>query len=122
MEQARLYNILINTNGDVCIVLKPLNPYKDEIQNPEILYDGGENAVLYRNPKFPVILDYIPEEQRKIIFEKDKILIAEYNIKTDVIENEYFAFVTRVKKMLDFGPDFVSREKLNKELSELGLL
>lgn len=122
MEQAKLYNILINPNGDVCIVLKPLIPYVGEIENPEILYDGGENAVLYRNSRNAIILDYIPEEQRKIIFGHKQILIVEYNIKSDVIEKEYFAFVTKVKKMLNLGQDFTTREELNNQLKELGLL
>lgn len=122
MEQAKLYNILINQKGEVCIILKPLSPYNGEIVNPEIIYDGGENAVLYRNETSTVILDYIPKEQQKIISSQDKILIVEYDIKSDAILKEYFAPVIKVKKMLDLGSDFVDRQTLDKELKELGLL
>ncbi|MBD5398581.1 hypothetical protein HDR60_03690 [bacterium] len=122
MEQARLYNILINPQGEVCIMLKPLSPYESEISNPEIVYDGGENAVLYRNNKDAVILDYIPVEESKIIFSADKILFVEYDIKSDSILREYFANLVKVKKLMDFGEDFVSREELDSQLSQLGLI
>lgn len=122
MEQAKLYNILINPDGEVCIILKPLSPYESDVLNPEIIYDGGENAILYRNETNPIILDYIPEVQQKIIFEREKILIVEYDIKSDNISKEYFAPIIKVKKMLDLGSDFVNRQTLDKELKSLGLL
>ncbi|MGN0929813.1 MAG: hypothetical protein ACI4N3_04190 [Alphaproteobacteria bacterium] len=122
MEQARLYNILINPKGEVCVMLKPLSPYESEVLHPEIVYDGGKNAVLYRNDTDSVILDYIPEEQAKIIFSKDKILVVEYDIKSESIKREYFVDVVKVKKLMDFGSNFVSREELDSQLNQAGLL
>lgn len=122
MEQARLYNILVNPKGEVCIVLKPLVPYESEVINPEIIYDGGENAVLYRSNSDAVILDYIPVDQAKVIFSLDKVLIVEYDIKSDSVVREYFAGLVKVQKLMDFGEDFVSREELDSQLSQLGLI
>lgn len=122
MEQAKFYNILINPNGDICIILKPVKPYIGMIDNPEIIYDGGDNAFLYRNSNSMVLLDYIPKEQQRLIFDKEKILVVEYDLEGDKVVNEYFAFVIKVKKMLDLGSNFVDRESLNVELKNLGLL
>lgn len=122
MEQAKFYNILINPNGDICIILKPVKSYIGMIDNPEIIYDGGDNAFLYRNSNSMVLLDYIPKEQQRLILDKEKILVVEYDLEGDKVVNEYFAFVIKVKKMLDLGSNFVDRESLNVELKNLGLL
>ena len=122
MEQAKFYTILQNPEGDICILLKPLNRYEGEVSNPEIIYDGADNAILYRNKEGVILLDYIPKDWQAKIFQKDSILVVEYDLAKNEVVNEYFVKIIKVKNLLDLGEDFVNRETLNAELKNLGLL
>ena len=122
MEQAKFYTILQNPEGEICILLKPLNRYEGEVSNPEIIYDGADNAILYRNKEGVILLDYIPKDWQAKIFQKDSILVVEYDLAKNEVVNEYFVKIIKVKNLLDLGEDFVNRETLNAELKNLGLL
>ena len=122
MEQAKFYTILQNPEGEICILLKPLNRYEGEVSNPEIIYDGADNAILYRNKDGVILLDYIPKDWQAKIFQKDSILVVEYDLAKNEVVNEYFVNIIKVKNLLDLGEDFVNRETLNAELKNLGLL
>ena len=101
-EQEKLYLIIVNNKGEKCIFLTPkklshLKPIK-----PEIVYDGGEHAILYRNTQETLILDYIPQPQRDIN-KLSEILVVEYDVKNKVIANEYMAKIISTKKIPDIS-------------------
>lgn len=119
--QAKLYNILTNPDGEMCIVLRLLVSYESKVEDDtaEIIYDGKEHAFLYRDDKESIIIDYIPKSEREKILSHKKILIVEYGIGSDDIQHEYFAVITKVSKIPSLNKSFLSREELKKELKEL---
>lgn len=97
--QAKIYMILTNLNNQKCILLTPNEVAKTTPQNPEILYDYGENAILYRNPNDTIILDYFPQSERKNLTELKQILVVEYDVKTKKPAYEYMAKITILNKL-----------------------
>lgn len=122
MQQAKLYNFLVNPKGEVCMVFKPSSPYSSNPKNPEIIYDGKDHALLYRDNDNLILIDYIPVDFHDTLFNIDKVLIVEYDIIENKISHEYFANVVKVKKMPKLNDNFVSRDCIDKELKSLGLL
>ena len=50
----------------------------DEPVKPIIIYDGKEHALLYRDPKHTIILDFIHPDARPLIAIAEEIIIAEF--------------------------------------------
>ncbi len=87
--QAQLYIILTNRDNEKCIVLTPNTPFKTVPENPTIIYDGNEHAILQRNNKENIIIDFIPKKDRSTIKNLKQILVVEYDVKTKTPTNEY---------------------------------
>ncbi len=101
-NQAKLYLIIVNDKGEKCIFLTPKEISKLKPIKPEIVYDGGDHAILYRNTQETIILDYIPQPQRDIN-KLSEILVVEYDVKNKVIVNEYMAKITSTKTIPDIS-------------------
>ncbi len=97
MEQAKIYMFITNDRGEKCLFLTPQAPYINKPENPEIIYDGGENAILYRNKNENIIIDYIPEKEKENLVNAKEILTVEYDIQTKKIINEYMAKIIKTK-------------------------
>jgi hypothetical protein len=113
MMQAVVYEIRTNEYGRLCAVMfPPEGGYPGEPENPQLVYDGGEHAVLYKNKETAVILDYINPAVREKLLGEPKILIAEYSRKEDRVIADYIAEVVAVKKIPDVGEGLVKPEDI----------
>jgi hypothetical protein len=118
VEQAKLYMLITNGKGEMCVFLTPPEPYKSEPDDPEIVYDGGENALLYRNPKDAVILDYIALDRRSELAAMKEALVVEYDPRALLITREYMAPMNMVKKMPALESHMVTKEELAQRLEK----
>jgi hypothetical protein len=75
-----------------------LFPYSQKPKNPEILYDGGQHAIFYRNEDQTIILDFINKDARLPLKKRKDIMIGEIS-EQGKIEHEYKAKVKQVKKI-----------------------
>ncbi len=99
LKQSKLYMILTNKDEEKCILLTPDFPYKNKPNNPEIVYDGKEHAILYRDQENTIILDYINKTEQKPLSSLKNILIVEYDTKTKKEIYEYIAKINIVTKI-----------------------
>ncbi len=104
--QAKIYMIISNDRGEKCLFLTPTTPYNKPAEHPEFLYDGKENAILYRTKDEAIIIDYIPEDKQKELLNIKTILVVEYDQLKDNITHEYMANITITKQIPDLGPNF----------------
>ena len=93
-EQEELYDILQNSSGDLLISIKARKHTPEE---PKIVYDGGEHALLYRNKGTTILLDFIHPEARKPMFYSESILVVEF--EGEDIAFEYEVPIRIVKKL-----------------------
>lgn len=98
-KNANIYLILTNTDNEKCIILTPNVLPVTEPKNAELLYDGGENAILYRNSNESVVIDNIPEIQRNDFLNLEQILIVEYDVVNDKPNKEYMAKIIKTKNL-----------------------
>lgn len=119
MKQAKLYNILMNQKGELCIFFKLSSPFISKPVEPEIIYDGKDHAILYRDSNTPILLDYIPSDFQAKIFSIKSILIVEWNIKTNSMAFEYIANIFKVKIMPNLPDTFISRQQFDEEFKSL---
>lgn len=94
IEQEKKFDILRNPAGDLLIVIRARI---DSEEKPTIIYDGGEHALLYRNEKHTVVLDYIHPAVRENLIKSVSVLVVE--AQGNSIVREYFAHVKTVKKI-----------------------
>ena len=113
-EQAKLYMVLKNTSDERCIFLTPEKPYPINQSDPEIIYDGGEHAILYRNKDNAIILDYYPESERSHLKSVKEILVVEYDVITNQPNNEYMARVSMVKTLPDITKGLITPKTQKK--------
>lgn len=118
-EQAKLYMLITNERGEMCVFLTPPEPYGPEPAKPEIVYGGGENALLYRNANDAVILDYIAEDRRKALAAMDEVLVVEYDPRALAVTREYMAAVKIVGRMPSLENSMVTKEELAHRLGEI---
>ena len=117
--QAKLYMLIVNEQGKMCVFLTPPEPYKPEPAEPEIVYDGGNHALLYRNPEDAVILDYIAEDMQARIADASEVLVVEYDPKLLLISREYMARLTKVAKLPYIEGRMLTREELKERLERI---
>jgi hypothetical protein len=119
MMQAAAYEIRTNEYGRLCFVLFPPDGgYPGKPENPQLIYDGGEHAILYKNKKTSVILDYINPAIRKKLLGEPKVLIAEYSRREDKAAADYAAEVVAVKKIPDVSEGLVKPEDIAEFLPD----
>ena len=93
-EQEGKYDILQNAAGEILIIIK----YREGgPENPRLVYDGGEQALLYRSRESAVLLDAINVNARKPLKSVDEILMVE--IEDDEVAREYTVPVRIVKSL-----------------------
>jgi len=91
------YDILQNKTGDIMFSVLER---EGEPDSPELVYDGGQHALLNRNNGHTVILDYINPNIRQSLAQAKEVLIAEHpkNDKKNFVR-EYMASVKIVKRL-----------------------
>lgn len=101
-EQEGRYDILQNAQKEIIIIIdyRPDEPYM-----PRLVYDGGANALLYRNRNNAVLLDAINVKAREPLAYADEILIVEISededkfAENDGVAREYKVPVRHVKSL-----------------------
>lgn len=98
LEQEELYDILTNDKGDVLIAIRSR---AGEPDRPQIVYDGGEHALLYRNKGLTVALDYIHPDVRETLASASSVTVAELDDdpNADEPQREYAVPVKRTKTL-----------------------
>lgn len=98
-KNANIYLMLTNTDKEKCIILTPNVLPQTEPENPELLYDGKENAILYRNNNESIVIDKIPENQRQDLLNLKEILIVEFDTANNKPNKEYIAQITKTDNL-----------------------
>ena len=104
-------------NGGLCVMLMPPPEYSHRIMQPSVLYDGGQHAVLWRNPDEAIILDYIPDQMRAKMKDANTIAVAEFDTKQRDIRAPYLAKIARVDAMPDLN--ILTEEELRAALRKV---
>ena len=94
IEQEKKFDILRNPAGELLIVIRARI---DSEEKPQIVYDGGEHALLYRNKESTIVLDYIHPMVRENLSGAHSVLIVE--AQGSAIIREYFATVKQTDKI-----------------------
>lgn len=90
------YDILQNAKGELLLIIKFIDSEPD---NPRIVYDGGETALLYRNRESAILLESISLKARVPLTQAESILVAE--VQDDDVAREYKVPIRIIRK-LDF--------------------
>lgn len=94
IEQENNFNILKNASGDLMILMRAR---MDNAVKPQVLYDGGEHALLYRTATNTIVLDHIHPQIRALLSKAESILIVEAQGQS--IVREYMTTVKTIKKL-----------------------
>lgn len=78
------YDILQNAAGEILIIIKY---HEGGPENPRLVYDGGDAALLYRSRESAVLLDEINEKARKPLKSVNEVLMVE--VEHDDVAREY---------------------------------
>lgn len=94
IEEETKYNILKNISGDLMILMRAR---MDAAEKPQIVYDGGEHALLYRTQNHTIVLGYVHPAVRKDLEHVENVLIVE--AQGSSIVREYYSKVKSMKKI-----------------------
>ncbi len=88
--------------------------------NPTLIYDGGEHAILYRNPEQAILLDYLAKEAKTELNSTPRVLIMEMGgEKMNEPVNLYTAEVKKVPMLPLKDDDFISFEAFLGEMDKM---
>lgn len=93
-EREGLFDIVRNVDNELLFCIRARAGVPD---HPRLFYDGSANAILRRDRKRAILLEYLPEDAQKLLRSLDIVLFAE--IMDDELEREYEALVTKVRKL-----------------------
>ena len=94
IEEETKYNILKNISGDVMILIRAR---MDDAVKPQVIYDGGEHALLYRSQDNTVVLGYIHPDVRLDLVNSSSVLVVE--AQGNSIVREYHAKLKTMSKI-----------------------
>lgn len=87
-------DIIQNGAGEIMFII---NAKSEDPENPRIVYDGGDSALLYRSKESAVILTNINEDARSALIKVKEVLVVE--IKDDDAYREYTVPMRKVKDL-----------------------
>ena len=90
----RLLRHIANGAGDLLISIRAR---AGEPDHPQIVYDGGKHALLYRQQGFSITLDFIHPDARAPLAHAESVLIVEF--EGGELVREYEVPVRIVKKL-----------------------
>ncbi len=91
-EHEGRYDILQNSEGEILIMIKQR---RGGPENPRFVYDGGNQALLYRSRESAVLLGDIAEEAHNPLKAVDEVLVAE--LDGEEVAREYMVPVRIVR-------------------------
>ena len=93
-DQESFYEVHLNKYDELMISIRAR---ENDPENPVLIYDGNNHALLYRTPQSSVLLDFIHPEVRPYLLNASQILIAE--TKNYQVVREYTVTCKRVKNL-----------------------
>ena len=93
-EQESFYEVHLNKYDELMFSIRAR---ENEPENPVLIYDGNNHALLYRTPQSSVLLDFIHPYVRPYLLNAAQILIAE--TKDYRVVREYTVICKRVKNL-----------------------
>lgn len=88
------YDLLQNGAGEIMIII---NGEDSPPENPRIVYDGGDEMMLYINKTRAFMLNNLTAEAQKAMLNVENVLVVE--VKDDDVLREYNVLVRIVKKL-----------------------
>jgi len=88
------YDILQNTAGEILIIIKY---HESDPDNPRIVYDGTETALLYRSRESAMLLEQINKKAREPLMGVDEVLVVE--VKDDDVAREYKVPIRKIRSL-----------------------
>ena len=83
-QQSSRYDMLQNAAGEILIIIE----YREGgPENPRLVYDGGDQALLYRSRESAFMLNSIANEARMPLKSVSEVLMVE--IENDDVAREY---------------------------------
>lgn len=93
-EDEGAYDILQNAAGEILIIIRYRNGGPE---NPRLIYDGGQQALLYRSRESAVMLNNINEAARQPLKSVSEVLMVE--LENDDVAREYMVPLRPVKNL-----------------------
>ena len=90
------YDLIENSDGELMLMIEYRKTGPD---NPRIVYDGGEKALMYRNKESSFMLNGITEKARPRLAGVKEILVVEISPASDDIGREYRVPVLIVRSL-----------------------
>ena len=94
IEPVNEYDILLNEEGEVLIAIRAR---LGGVNKPQILYDGSDKILLYRNVDQTIFLADVPQRIRKALENVSKLLMVE--VHDEAIVREYMVPLKMVKSL-----------------------
>jgi len=97
-QQSGRYDMLENAAGEILIIIE----YREGgPENPRLVYDGGDQALLYRSRESAFMLNSIADEARLPLKSVSEVLMVE--IENDDVAREYKVPVRIVRSLKALG-------------------
>jgi hypothetical protein len=100
VSSAGRYDIMQNKDGEILIIIKIISGGPEE---PRFVYDGGNEALLYRSRENSIMLKNIANKARKPLLSVDNVLLVE--LDGEEVAREYNVPVRQVKSLADLMKD-----------------
>ena len=94
IEPVNEYDILLNEDDEVLIAIRAR---LGGVSKPQILYDGADKILLYRNTEQTIYLADIPQAIRDILQKVSKLLMIE--VHDEAIVREYMVPLKQVERL-----------------------
>ena len=88
------YDLLQNEDNEILMAIRAR---MGNVENPHILYDGGDTVLFYRNNESNFFIEAIPVLIRDLLSTVNQILMIE--VHDDQIVSEYMVPVRKVAKL-----------------------
>ena len=94
IEPVNEYDILLNEDDEVLIAIRAR---LGGVNKPQILYDGADKILLYRNTEQTIYLADVPEAVREVLQKVSKLLMIE--VHDEAIVREYMVPLKQVERL-----------------------
>ena len=94
IEPVNEYDILLNEDDEVLIAIRAR---LGGVSKPQILYDGADKILLYRNADQTIYLADIPQAVREVLQTVSKLLMIE--VHDEAIVREYMVPLKQVERL-----------------------
>ena len=94
IEPVNEYDILLNEDDEVLIAIRAR---LGGVSKPQILYDGTDKILLYRNTDQTIYLADVPQAVREVLQKVSKLLMVE--VHDEAIVREYMVPLKQVERL-----------------------